>query len=66
VSPFIGLPATRDPDCTKLYTGPGKNSDEVECGDGCEGDDGCWASPTTKVETKVKKQLCNKMHTQTN
>ena len=55
-SPFTDLPATRGPDCAKLYIGPGKKSDEDEC-DGCAEDDGGGASPITKAETKVKNKL---------
>lgn len=56
-SSFTDLPATRGPDCAKLYIGPGKKSDEDEC-DGCA--DGGGASPITKAETKVKNKLYKK------
>ena len=55
-SSFTDLPATRGPDCAKLYIGPGKKSDEAEC-DGCAKDGGGWASPITKAETKVKENV---------
>ena len=61
-SSFTDLPATRGPDCAKLYIGPGKKSDEDEC-DGCA--DGGGASPITKAETKVKNKLYKKNHMQT-
>jgi hypothetical protein len=35
-----------------LYIGPGKNSNEAECG--CAGDGGCWASPKTMAKIEVK------------
>jgi hypothetical protein len=55
----MGLPATRGPDCAKLYIGPGKNSDEDES-DCCTGDGGCWASPKTKAKTEVKEHAIQK------
>jgi len=53
-SSFTDLPATRGPDCAKLYIGPGKKSDD-ECD--CTEDGGGGASPITKAETRVKNKL---------
>jgi len=57
-SSFVDLPATRGPDCAKLYIGPGKKSDD-EC-DSCAEGGGGGASPITKAETKVKNKLYKK------
>jgi hypothetical protein len=55
-SSFTDLPATRGPDCAKLYIGPGKKSDDDECDD-CAEDGGGGASHITKAETRVKNKL---------